>query len=410
MPTNSSPARFRIVLVRSTLILLMLSALGWVAYAQTQDGARVRPSFTKLDVHPASLGFKTLNFSAKRPPTSFQSRTFEIENTGQTGTVPGNPLTVTLGAVTGAGAADFQVSAAPNPIILDSKGSTTITVTYRPLTDGKATAEILITSDATRGKQTAKVGLSGTTKGPIPPTPTATVTPTATPTATPTSTASPSSSATPFPQGAGSTDRNSANAPGVIILGNLVTAYVPLGSDSFNAAGIAQVAIENGTSPLPGPAIFSSGRANSCALANTGEIVCSQQDGTIDLVPAASATTAATNLATGATVDDNYFAGDCIGCGAIVDSALGSMSDGLGIFATGNGFYTLDLSNIVNVPVGPIATTPAESVGADFGYDAANHRILNANYQVTNTSTNATTAPLFQIIDIANPASPIALI
>ncbi len=192
----------------------------------------------------------------------------------------------------------------------------------------------------------------------------------------------------------------------MIISGNTVTAYVPLGSDSFNPSGIAQVVVENGASPLPHPATFTSGRANSCALASSGEVVCSQQDGSIDLVPAATVTTAATNVATGATTDNDYFAGDCIGCGAMVDDALGSA--GLGIFATGDGFFTLDLSNIANTPVGPIVTNMAEPVGANFGYDAVHHLILSANYRITNTSTNAQTSPLFQIIDISNPGSPLA--
>ncbi len=47
-------------------------------------------------------------------------------------------------------------------------------------------------------------------------------------------------------------------------------------------------------------------------------------------------------------------------------------------------------------------------MGVNFGYDATNHRILNANSVVTNTTTGASTAPLFQIINITNPATPLA--
>ncbi len=414
MPTDSSQPRSRItLLVRSAAIVLTIGLLGWTAYAQTEDAARGRIVFTRLHVAHTSLNFKTLNFSARKPPTGFQTRDFTITNSGDD---PINSLSVIVGPPTGPGAANFILSGATSPVLLAAKASTTFSVTYRPLNDGKEDADIAISSDATKGKQTGTIKLKGNSKGPIPPTPTpiATLTPTATPTIaltpTPTSTASasPTSAATPFAQGPGTVDRNSANAPGVIITGNQVTAYVPLGSDSFNQPNLAQVAVENGASPLPSPAIFTSGRANSCALASTGEIVCSQQDGSIDLVPAATATTATTNVVTGATTDNNYFAGDCVGCGAMVDSTLGTMTKGLGIFATGDGFFTLDLANIANVPAGPIATTPTEPVGANFGYDAANHRILNANYLITNTSTNASTAPLFQIIDVSNPANPAA--
>jgi hypothetical protein len=412
MPINPSQPRSRLVpVLGSALALLVVAALGWSAYAQTEDSAGAKVVFTKMSINHGSLSFQLLNYLKKKPPTTFQTRDFTITNTGND---PLNPLSVTVVPPAGTGAADFILSGPTSPILLSAKSSVSFAVTYRPLTDGKVEAEIDVVSNATRGKQAENIKLTGNAKGPVPPT--ATATPTTTPTATvaptitltPTPTASPSASATPFPQGAGTTDRNSANAPAVIISGDLVTAYVPLGSDSFSPQGIAQVAIENGANPLPGPAVFSSGRANSCALANTGEIVCSQQDGTIDLVPAATATTTATNVATGATVGNDYFAGSCVGCGAMVDNGLGSTSAGLGIIATGNGFFTLDLSNIANAPTGPIVTNPAEPVGTDFGYDAANHRILNANYVVTNTSTNATTTPLFQIIDIANPASPLA--
>ena len=82
---------------------------------------------------------------------------------------------------------------------------------------------------------------------------------------------------------------------------------------------------------------------------------------------------------------------------------------GLAILTASNGFFTLDLGNISNTPVGPIVTNPAELPGGNFGYDAVHHLILNANYHLTNPGgvSFAATAPHFQIINITTPGSPL---
>ena len=80
MPTISSRPRFRRTsLFPSMLMVLIVVALGWAAYAQTQDSqvedaARGRIVFSRLLRHPASLGFRLLNYNQKNPPTTFQSK------------------------------------------------------------------------------------------------------------------------------------------------------------------------------------------------------------------------------------------------------------------------------------------------------------------------------------------------
>ncbi len=159
MPTSASPFRSRFQLIlRSTLIALVLSALGWTAYAQIQSAARV--PFTRMRVRPAALHFKRLNFLKGTP--SFQTRDFMVINTGKD---PINPLTVNVGQPTGTGAASFMMTAPPNPIVLAAGASAIISVTFVPTTDGRSVATIPITSDATRGRQTRERPIDGFREG-----------------------------------------------------------------------------------------------------------------------------------------------------------------------------------------------------------------------------------------------------
>jgi hypothetical protein len=218
---------------------------------------------------------------------------------------------------------------------------------------------------------------------------------TSTPTATPTASATP-----------GATDKNSANAPGVFINGQTVTVFVPEGSDDLSNTGTFQVVVENGASPLPSPSLVTTDRVNSCTPAESGQLVCSGQEGTVDLVPAASSSPTTQSISPLPNTV-NYAAGDCIACGALVDDALN-----LGIISTGSGFYLLNLSTgVLGNPIATNGNPPAtpdslEVPGMDFGYDKAHHLILSANYQVTNLSMFMSSEPHFQIINIANPSVP----
>jgi hypothetical protein len=237
---------------------------------------------------------------------------------------------------------------------------------------------------------------------------TATLVGTGTPTATGSATGTPTATATPASQPSGSTDKTSANAPGVIISGTTtVVAYVPFGNDATNTHGVAQVTIEpSSASAAP---VLATDRVNSCTPANSGEVVCSGQAGDFNLITGAGTVT---SIPAG-NVTNNYAGGDCQGCGAEVDNGLGTK--GLGIMSTGNGFTTLDLSATSPVPSAFFgapyqqagAPTGNEPVGVNFGYDPINHKILNANYQVTNTTTFTSSPPDFQIFDISTPTTPV---
>jgi len=190
----------------------------------------------------------------------------------------------------------------------------------------------------------------------------------------------------------------------VIINGTTVTVHVPQGSDDDSTQFSFQVVVENGAGPLPSPVMINTDRVNSCAPTQSGAVVCSGQQGTVDLVPAGGAPPPPTilPLSGGTPPRIEYAAGDCIGCGAMVDDSLN-----LGIISSGLGFIPVNLPNkSVGAPIAVNGTYSDEVPGAVFGYDKINHRILSANYQVTDAQFNQT-PPRFQIVDISNPANPL---
>jgi len=190
-----------------------------------------------------------------------------------------------------------------------------------------------------------------------------------------------------------------------MILGTTVTVTVPFGSDVNSTHGAEQVVIEAASSPLPTPTVISTDRVNSCTPAKTGEVVCSGQGGTIDLIPFGATSSTFITPPGGPIADINYDDGDCMGCGAMVDDMLS-----LGVIATGNGFFPLNLTNNAVGSVIPTNTVNAdEAVGVNFGYDMANghHRILSANYTANPAMNFASSPPHFQIIDLSTPATPV---
>jgi hypothetical protein len=367
------------ILLTFFLLTLAISAAALAfstSSAQDDNAAKAAPNFSRLAIKPGGIAFKKLIFPAG--PAS-ETRNFVIFNTGR-GTTN---LTPTVGNPTGAGAASFKIIVGAGTLPPIAPGaSATVTIQFQPVKDAASVATILVSSDATRGSQKRNVHLAGVAKGAIPST---------SPTATP----------TPGPI---STDKNSANAPGVIVQGATVTVYAPLGSDDNGTTGTMQVVVENGATVLPTPALIATDRVNSCTPAVSGEVVCSGQGGTVDLIPAGGG--APNIVALGSTVTGiNYEAGSCAGCGALVDDAMN-----LAIISSGLGFIPVDLlTSTVGTPiaVNNAPADPNEVPGVDFGYDMANHLILSANYQVTNPPTATTSLPHFQIINVSTPASPL---
>lgn len=387
-------------IVFSLFLLTFASVVGALAFGTNDNSqtvipdVRPTPDFGILSVSPLALAFHPLNFNAKKKPGSTETRSFTIENAGRST----NTLMVTVGPITGTGASSFSILPAPGAFNLPpgKLNAQKFNVTYTAMTDGVVKASILITATdlaGIRGKSTRTVNLVANARGPIP-------SPSATSTATATATATASVSAT---------DRNSANAPGVLISGTTVNVFVPEGSDDLGNTGTFQVVVESAASPLPSPTLITTDRVTSCAPSASGQLVCSGQSGTVDLLPAA-ATSPTIQSISPLPNTVNYADGDCIACGAMVDDLLG-----LGIVSTGSGFLPVTLSNGTlgsliptnTNPPPPGTPDPNEVPGMDFGYDAMHHRILSANFQVTNLATFASSSPHFQVIDISTPATPV---
>ena len=388
---------FSRLLVVISIVIVASGAFAFSSLDETQkieSAAAKSANFGRLVVKPAKLAFKPLNYSSKKPQPSAESKTFSIQNGGK-GT---DTLMVTVGAITGPNASEFQISPPSGTFGLapGKAASSVFTVTYTPMSDGRATAQIdvsAVDAGGTRGPTMRTIKLSGSARGPIP---IQSATATATPTASPT-------------PGSGQSGKNSADAPGVIVNGNTVTAYFPLGSYGFSAPDILKSVIE-GPNPSPSPVTYTADHVSSCAVAQSGEAVCaegnSQAIAQFDLIPAGSATTTVTMVPTTSQGAIDYLPGECSGCGIVVDGGLGTGGAGLAIMSASAGLFTLDLGDNLATPIG-ITTNPSEPPGANFGYDVKNHLILNANYQLTMLPPSLmSTDPHFQIINISNPASP----
>lgn len=454
--STSIASRVRIAFFLIGLVLTAgVLAFGPVANSQTvQPAADPAPDFGRLLVSPPNLTFALLNYDLKKGRPASESRIFTVENTGR-GT---NTLMVTVGPITGTGASSFSISlpAGTYNLLPGKAAAQSFMVTFTPLNDGRVTAQIMISSSDTSGQRGVTgrvVNLIGNARGPIPtasstptpfetatptptpavtetptptpfitgtptptpgatetpsPTPTtlATGTPTATPTATtsPTATSTPTASPTPTAIANSGADRNSANAPGIQVSGTTVVVTVPQGSDDNGTQTAYQVEVE-GASPLPSPTLVTTDRVNSCAPTASGQVVCSGQGGTVDLIPAGAATSPTILHISSSTIPTlEYAIGDCQGCGAMVDDALGTA-----IISSGLGYDLLNLSD--NTFASPIALATTnngkEAPGVDFGYDKVNHLILSANYQVTNLMSFMQSNPDFQVINISNPATPL---
>jgi len=155
----------------------------------------------------------------------------------------------------------------------------------------------------------------------------------------------------------------------------------------------------------------SSGRANSCAGGNNS-VICSEQgsDGIYLITPGAATAGVALNNPNNQAIGNNYSAGDCVECGAMIDPGLG-----IGIISGGNGAGTpsanpntggFAIYNLATMTTSPWILTNGEPVSVNFGYDPVNHWILSPNYAVNPNSVPAfaSTPPHFQIIKLNGSA------
>src|SRR5580704_1986941 len=198
-----SPRSSRLLFAFSLLTAVSVAgvlAFGPSARSQTvEPEARPTPDYGRLSVSPSNLSFALLNYNSKKGRPAAESKTLTIENTGRAS----NTLLVNVGSITGPGSTSFSISPSPGlyQIVPGKAAAQPFIVTYAPITDGRVTAQIMIsTSDASgqRGVTGRIVTLVGNARGPIP-TPSITPTPTAIPTPTPFATGTPTPLATGTP-------------------------------------------------------------------------------------------------------------------------------------------------------------------------------------------------------------------
>ena len=192
------------------LALLIVPVAGW---AQSVDsGAKASKNFSKLSIKPANLSFGKV---------VAETRYFVIENTGN------SPLTVNSVSMSPSDA--FSIIGSPQGLSLPPHFPGVVTVAFNPRTQGRYSAAITVSTNASKGNQSALIRLNGTGTQFIPvtptsqPTPIPTSTPTRTATATATATATVTPTATPAPTPSGqptSAAQISELDPGSAIVGS----------------------------------------------------------------------------------------------------------------------------------------------------------------------------------------------
>jgi NHL repeat/Cep192 domain 4 len=169
-----------IAFVTAIAATLLAQDISVAAFAQSADfaAAKTKPPFSELKLQPAGITFKEIYFGKT---ASEESKTFVVKDTGTAAIDVSirNPATSAFSILSGGGQQTVQ-----------PKASVSVTVQFAPHMIGTFHDSIPVSSNATKGKQTASVKLSGRAEG-IPPTATPTRTPTATPTLTPTPTTTP---------------------------------------------------------------------------------------------------------------------------------------------------------------------------------------------------------------------------
>ena len=176
--------------ILTLLILFSLSARAQDAVGN--DNARRDASVSKLEVTPTTLKFGKINLSNG---AATETKSFVIKDNG------GIALSVTVAPP--AGSQFFHIVSGQGATLIEPHGESTVTIEFAPTSGGTDfSAKTAITSDATKGKASARVKVTGSAKRkknkPTPtPTPSSTATPTATATTTATATATRTATATP---------------------------------------------------------------------------------------------------------------------------------------------------------------------------------------------------------------------
>jgi hypothetical protein len=167
----------------ASFIALVTVLFAASAYAQNRVG---NATVSQLAVSKSSLAFHRIDLSSKNPT---QTKSFTIKDSG------GLALSVTVAPPTGS--PFFKITSGQGTTLIQPHGVATVKVQFAPTAKGNGfSATIAISSDATAGARSAKVKLTGSAKGSLPATPTASATPTTSATRTASKTASSTPTAT----------------------------------------------------------------------------------------------------------------------------------------------------------------------------------------------------------------------
>jgi len=147
-----------------------------------------------------------------------------------------------------------------------------------------------------------------------------------------------------------------------VVAGANVNAFVPFGYWDGGTTGIEEVPLEGSSSARNFP---TSGVVNSCAAnSTTGEVVCTENTATVDLING----TTLSSITSGSNVQAGFSGGDCQNCGVGINANNNTAVIAMGLSgASGSGVQVLNLSNnTFNTPV-PLTNYVSEDISIDSG-------------------------------------------
>src|SRR5579872_1007101 len=150
-PSTSSRVIFAFFLLTFASVVAAFAYGSDISSAIVEPDARPTPVFGRLLVSPPNLTFALLNYDLKKGRPASESKTLTIENTGRAS----NTLMVTVGQISGPGASSFSITPAAGLYqILPGKASAQpFVVTFTPISDGRVTAQIMISSTDASGQR-----------------------------------------------------------------------------------------------------------------------------------------------------------------------------------------------------------------------------------------------------------------
>jgi hypothetical protein len=197
---------------------------------------------------------------------------------------------------------------------------------------------------------------------------------------------------TPPPQGS----CQAAGSLATLVTGPNVVAYVPKGSWSFGASGVAAVNVE-GTS-ITNTLIPTTNAVNSCAANSvTGQVVCTANNTDVYLI---TGTTLNNTLTSGGSSTIGFSGGRCTNCGVTMDAVRNKAVIGLSVGGL-PGFQVLDLGSSPSFE--PAFTSPAGKISEGPLFDPTRNFLLSA---VEDGFFGGAGPNGYEIVDLSNSTTP----